>query len=404
MTEYGVLPAGFVIKPLTAIQQSIVEKLQASSAVGPSQDYSSTAPLGQIVGAASSEIAEVWELGYLVHTSGDPEGTLDVPLDQLLALTGSSRIGARASRVEGALLNLDAGTLVPAGSLVSVLGRPDIQFELEEDVENAGVSPADVPGNFVCTVLGPVSVNADTLTVIDNPISGWNSVTNPDIAIIGRNVATNIEFRQRWADERAQAGSTTVSAIRACLLDTTTTPEFETIEKVLVLQNKTNWYDANGLPPHSVEAIIDDGDTPSVDDDLIAQVLWDSGVAGGIDTHGDQSGTAIDSEGDEQTVYFSRVTRREVFINMSITRGANFPNDGAQKLKISMAASGNEYQIDDDVIALYLKSKAFAVTGVADVPAFAIGLSFPPTLEANIPMGYRERAVFDVDRISVVVL
>ncbi len=403
MTEYGVLPAGFVLKPLTAIQQSIVEKLQASSAVGPAQDYSSTAPLGQIVGALSSEIAEVWELGYAVHTSGDPEGTLDVPLDQLLSLTGSSRAVSRASTVL-CLLNLDPGTLVPAGSIISVLGRPDIQFTLDADVENAGVSPGEFEGDFTCTVVGPVAVNAGTLTVIDNPITGWNSVTNEADAVLGRNVATNIEFRQRWADERAQAGSTTVGAIRAALLDKDTTPELETVEKVLVLQNKTSAYDANGLPPHRVEAILDDGDVPSVDNDLIAQVIWDYGVAGGIDTHGSEVGTAIDSEEQEHEVRFSRVTRREVFINMSITRGSNFPNDGAQKLKISMAAAGNEYQIDDDVIALFIKSKAFAIAGIADVPSFAIGLEYPPTLEENIPMGYRERAVFDVDRISVVVL
>lgn len=407
-TPYGVQAEGFVTKTLAQIQADIVERLVASPAVGPSQDYTSKDPLGQIIGAHASELAEVWELGYMIHTSGDPEGALDVPLDQLLSLTGSERLGAAPSRVTGAILNLDAGTDVPAGSLVSVDGRPDIQFALLVDVagdptDTTNVS-LDVNGDpivFECTEDGPIAVNAGTLTVIDSGVSGWNSVTNPDDAEIGRFVATNVEFRQRWADERARAGSTTVGAIRAALLDTDTTPEFETIEKVLVLQNKTDRRDANGLPPHSYEAIIDDGPTPTVDDDLIAQVLWDRGGAAGIDSYGAETGTATDSEGDDQAMHFSRVTRREIWIEVTITRGARYPTNGAEKIKAAMAAAGNDYDVSDDVIAEFIKFQAFSVAGVADIPSFAIGLAAGPTTDDNIPMGYRERATFSTARITV---
>lgn len=405
---YGVLPEGFVIKPLSQIKADIIARCVASDELGPGQDYGDTDPLGQIIGAVAGDIAELWELGYAVHTSGDPEGALDVPLDQVLSLAGSERQGAEPSRVVGASLSLDAGTLVPAGSLVSVEDRPDIQFSLAVDVENSGGSPADItvdvngaPAEFVCTEDGPINVNADALNVIDSSVSGWTAVTNPTAAIPGREVAGNVEFRQRWADERARSGSTTVSAIRAALLDTETTPEFSDIEKVLVLENKLDVVDANGLPPHSVEAIVDDGATPTVDDDLIAQVIWDRGAAGGIDTHGTQSGTAVDSEGVEHTIRFSRVTRREIWIELSIDRGNKYPLDGDTKVAQALVTAGNAYDVEDDVIALFIRLQAFSVAGVTDVPDFAIGLSASPTLDANIPMGYRERATFSTDRVIV---
>lgn len=396
----GVLPEGFVIKTLAEVRADIVARLVESPDVGPSQDYSDTDPLGQVISSLASEIAEVWELGYAVHTSGDPEGALDVALDQLLALSGSERIDARASTVT-CTLNLDAGTLVPAGSLISVDGRPDIQFALDVDVENTGGTTEDFDGEFTCTVEGPIGANAGTLTVIDSAVSGWNSVTNPADAIRGRNAASNVEFRQRWADERARSGSTTVGAIRAALLDTETTPEFETIEKVLVLQNKTTAYDANGLPPKSVEAIVDDGAIPSVDDDLIAQVLWDRGSAGGIDTHGTESGTATDSEGFPQTMRFSRVTRREIYIEIEVETSPAFPTDGVTKLKTKLAEVGNLYDVSEDVIAQFIKLQAFSIAGVVDVPAFAIGFAVDPVDEDNLSIGYRERAVFDTTRIEV---
>jgi hypothetical protein len=404
MSDYGVKPEGFLIKPLEKIREDIVARLVASPDVGPSQDYSDTDPLGQIIGSFSSEIAEVWELGFAVHTSGDPEGALDVPLDQLLSLTGSERLAARPSRVEGALLTLDAGAIVAAGAQVSVTGRPDITFTLDAEVKNETPDPGDFSGDFTCTVDGPVNVNAGTLEVIDTSVSGWTAVTNPDDAIPGRLAAGNIEYRQRWSDERAQQGSTTVSAIRAALLNTdddTGHPEFATIEKVLVLQNKKDVVDDNGLPPHSVEAIIDDGETPSVDDDLIAQVLWDNGIAGGIDSYGNQSGTAIDSEGVEQTVYFSRVTRRNIYITLSLTRTTSFPVDGDAKVKTALATAGNGYDVDEDVIALFIKAQALTVAGVTDVPDFAIGLAALPVADDNLPMGYRERAAFSTARITI---
>jgi hypothetical protein len=403
---YGVQSEGFVIKPLTQINADIVQRLVDSSEVGPNQDYSSKAPLGQIVGANASEISELWELGYAVHTSGDPEGALDVPLDQVLSLTGSERQGAQPSRVKGALLTLDPGAIVPAGSLVSVDTRPDIQFTLDAELSSptGATGPAQYEGDFTCTQDGPIAVNANTLTVIDSSISGWTAVTNPTAASPGRLTATNVEFRQRWADERARSGSTTVAAIKAALLDTETNPELATVEKVLVLQNKKDRIDVNGLPPHSVEAIVDDGPTPSVDDDLIAQIIWDRGAAGGIETHGTVEAVAIDSEGNEQPVNFSRVTRRSIYIALTVETTNKFPNDGEAKVKTALVTSGNDYDVDDDVIAEFIKSQAFTVAGVRDVTAFAIGLTVSPTEEENIPMGYRERATFDVARVTVTVI
>lgn len=400
---YGVTPQGFVIKPLEQIRADIVARLVASPDVGPSQDYSDSDPLGQIVGALASEIAEVWELGHAVHTAGDPEGALGVPLDQVLSLSGSARQEALASKCKGVLLTLDAAAIVPAGSIVSVENRPDITYTLDAEVTNIDDEEAQVPGDFTCTKVSPTATAAGTLTVIDTSVSGWSAVTNPNDAEVGRFAASDLEFRQRWADERARRGATTVSAIRAALLDTDAHPELVTVEKVLVLENKNDIMDSNGLPPHSVEAIIDDGETPSVDDDLIAQILWDAGVAGGIDTHGNQSGTATDSEGNEHEILFSRVTRIPIYIEITVETTDAFPNTGDAQVAQAIVDAGSTYDVEDDVISLFLKSRALTIAGVTDVPVFEIGLTPSPSSEANISIGYRERATFATNRVEVTV-
>jgi hypothetical protein len=57
--------------------------------------------------------------------------------------------------------------------------------------------------------------------------------------------------------------------------------------------------------------------------------------------------------------------------------------------------------VDEDVIALYIKSQALTVAGVTDVPEFAIGLALSPTEDDNLPMGYRERAAFSTARVTI---
>lgn len=409
---YGVLEEGFAIKPESQILADVRARQEASSELGPSLDYETTGALGQLNNTIAPGLSELWELAGAVYKSRDPEGAVGVPLDELLSLTGAARRGAAPSTITGVLLTIEAGQTVPAGSLASVAGRPDIQFTLDADVENAGGVTADFEGDFTCTQDGPVAVNADTLTVIDTLGNGWTAVTNPNAANVGRFADSDIIYRQRWADQRARAGSTTVSAIRAMLLDSDTTPEFADIESVIVLENKGSTVDANGLPPKSVEAIIDDGETPTVDDDLIADRLFGvgvddaafvSGIAGGIGSHGNQSGTATDSAGTEHTIRFSRVTRKPVYIELTVTRGPRFPVDGAAKVAAALVDAGNALGIDADVIALFIRSQAFTVAGVIDVPEFAIGFAASPTEDDNLPVGYRERATFDTSNVSVTV-
>lgn len=398
---YGVTPEGFRIKPVTQIVADVSARQLASPAIGPNEDVSTASYLGQLNQSLGTEIGTVWEALQGVDAGKDPEGASGVPLVQVLSLAGSEKRDPKASRLIACALTLDPGTTVPAGAIIAVTDRPDLTFTLDADVENSTLSAGDFPGNFTCTQTGPIAVNAGTAEEIVTTISGWTAVTNPEDAVLGRNVDNDIQFRQRWSNQRAAQGSTTVDAIRATLLDSDTTPEFADIEACIVLQNKDDVADVNGLPAHSVEAIIDDGDTPSVDDDLIAQVLWDRGGAGGITMHGNQSGTAIDSEGNSQVVKFSRVTRKNVYIKITITSGRGFPVDGDTKVAEALVTEGDKYNVDDDVIAEFIKSQAFQVFGVTDITAFAIGFAALPVADDNLPVGYRERAVFDTARVEV---
>jgi hypothetical protein len=276
-------------------------------------------------------------------------------------------------------------------------------FALDADVENTGGSTADFPGIFTCTVTGPVAANAGTLEVIDTVIGGWLAVTNTEDAVRGRVKDSPQTARRRRVDQLALRGGATLRAIRADLLDVDTHPELDGIESVVVLENNTDETDSQGLPPHSFEVVIDDGIIPSVDDDDIAQVIWDGAKPAGIPAVGSDSGEADAGDGLDSTVTvaFTRRTGRDVWVSLTLDTDDDFPADGADQVVEAILDKGATIGIGKDVIALQIRAAAFSVPGVVDVPDFAIGFSASPTLDDNLDVGLRERAIFDSSRIEV---
>jgi hypothetical protein len=398
MTDFGVTDTGFVKKTLPDILAALRAAQHASPEIGPNMDLSDLAPLGQVNGTVGSEIAELWEIGQEAFASFDPEQAADYALTALSSLTGTPRRAATYS-VSPVTLTLDAGADVPAGSLVAVLGRPDLLFALDTQVQNLTASPDDFDTTATCTQSGPIVANAGTLTVIVNAVSGWTAVTNATDAEQGRVADNDITLRQRRADQLALRGGSTVAAIRADLLDVETHPELDGISEVLVLENTTDAYNAEGLPPHSFEVVLDDGVVPTVDNDDIAQSIFETRPAG-IPSFGDETGDALDENGVTRAELFSRADLLDVYVDLTLTVGPNFPSDGNDQVQAAIVAKGSELKIGGDVIALQIRAAALGVSGVTDVPTFAIGFSPAPTLADNLPVGTRQRAVFDTSRIT----
>jgi hypothetical protein len=168
------------------------------------------------------------------------------------------------------------------------------------------------------------------------------------------------------------------------------------VEYVEAFENVTDALDANGLPPHSFEIVLFDGITPAADNDDIAQAIWDT-KAGGIRSFGSASGTATDIAG-SRIVNFTRVTIRPIYVEFDLDI-ASVGYAGEDAVKAAVAAF--PVVIGQDVVIKKLESIAVDVAGVEDILATRVGLSASPTNTANLAIGAREIAAFDVSRIVV---
>lgn len=237
-------------------------------------------------------------------------------------------------------------------------------FTLTAVDPNLTIESYGTEGSVKAVTLGSVSIPAHTINAIITGVSGLDSVDNAVAGNTGENKETDVDFRARIKSSTQIAGAGTVPAIEARLVD-----DISFISAVIVLENRTDAVDLNGLPPHSFEAIINSSDESPTAKNIIATELFTIKPAG-IQTFGNQSGIHEDSQGVNQTLYFSFTEQIYVYLDISYTLYSEelFPVDGEARIKTAVAQAGNEMAESGlDVIIQRLYNAVFSVPGIQSV-------------------------------------
>jgi uncharacterized phage protein gp47/JayE len=439
--------AGLSIESTVEVRESINEELYDT--FGRGIDLSDGTVSGQTIAIIADRISAVGELVQAVHNAFDPDANTGAAQDSIAAITGCEREDATESTVLATLTG-DTGTVIAIGSRAGVVGTED-EFETLElgtlaalaawagstayvigdrrtnggnayEAVGAGTSagsggptgtdPADVVGETDGTVLwrflgegvaaddveaqatetGAITCNAAALTEIATPVSGWLGVVNMEDATLGTAIESNAAFRVRREVELRLAATSPVDAIRADLL------EVEGVTACTVFHNVEDVTDADGVPPHAFEALVEGGEDQDIWDQLLA-----SG-AGGIKTYGDEVGTATDSAGNVWPMAFSRPGDLDIYVTLHVIKDrTTYPSDGDDQIKAAIVAFGDAQLAGKDVVASSIGAQGFSVAGVLDIPAaqLFIGTAPAPASAATIPASLRERARFDTSRIVI---
>jgi hypothetical protein len=346
-------------------------------------------------GILSAEIHEVWEVAEEVYAATYPDSASDTPLDDVASLTGTRREGETKSQLADVEVTLDAftGPIAAGGLVANVQDDATARFVSTTIADNPGAAPAVVLVDFEAETAGPTPALANTLNEITEPVTGWTAVNNPSSdADLGSNVETDFELRLRREQEIQAAGGGNVDAIRGDI------NKVDNVDAVTVTENATSLTDVDGRPPKSFEAVVLGG----ADDD-IAQAIWDS-KPGGIESYsasGD-SGTAVDSAGDNQVVPFTRPTSIPLHIEVTISTDQDYAGD--QAVKDALVEQGIAQDIGDDVIANAYLCAAQGVGGVVDVTVLKIDTNPVPVNQANIVIAPRGLATLADGDIDIIVL
>lgn len=296
--------------------------------------------------------------------------------------------------------------LITAGTWNGTATRVNSQLVLIDTTDDFGVvytanltvELIGAGGNFTCNTDGYISAPANTLTKINTPVSGWDSVNNPADGVIGRDEETDAELRIRRASITS-SGYATDESIRTNLIQ-----NVDNVTQATVISNRSNVEDGDGRPAKSFECIVFGG----VDQD-IANEIWRVQPAG-ISSFGNITESVTDSQGTVQSVSFSRPVSRYIHVRVSrsLYSEETYPDDGDTAIKnaiIAWSDLSSNITIGKDVIRQRLSTPIYTVEGIEDIKIELAVTTNPgdsPTFaEANIAIGVREVADFDITRITV---
>jgi hypothetical protein len=391
---FGVTLTGFRRKTL----DDVLTELQADelSEVADDLDVSSESVMGQLNGIFARQIGVVWEAMEQCYSGFDADVAEGRMLEMLAKLTGTFRIGSTPSEVF-LVTDLDIGTTLRAGvHFAAVEDLPDVRWTPAADITATVAGP--VTTKWLSEILGPVQGFAGTINVIATPVSGWNSVVNPGDATLGKEIDPDPTLRLRREKELATLGAATVRAIASKVARAYSAQ----LDNLYVQDNDTDAF-IDTLPPHSVEVLIFDGDTPTIDDNALAQTIYEAKSAG-IQAFGNVTtafATAIVNGVEAQKqIGFSRAEKLLVWLEVDLTIGAGYPGDEEVK-KVIAPAANIRFAPGRDVTESPLRSYPFSLPGVEKVTGLRMGLAEHPTGNADIPVTFRQVARFDTARIKI---
>lgn len=389
MSDFGISSTGFKRKRLDQLLEELNDETKAI--FGDNFDVSAESPDGQINGTISESNANLWEIAEESYNAFNPSAATGVTLSNLVQLNGITRLPATSSRV-GLTLSGTPGTIIPAGNLVST-SDSNSQFTTEVDITLDGGGLGSVFGAAVNT--GPITALAGTVTVIDTPLTGWDSVTNSADATPGTNEETDVELRARRERSIARDAQAIIDAIFAGVSNT------PGVTSVTVLENDTDVTDINGLPPHSFEVIVVGGSDTDIGD-----VIWLKKPAG-ILSFGTTTVQIFDSQGIPHDISFARPTQVDIYVEVDVTAFSDYPADGDDQIKQAIVdyangdlIAGRGFELSEDVIYTRLYTPINSVQG-HEITGLRIGTSPNPTGTSNIPITATEISNFIISNIAV---
>jgi uncharacterized phage protein gp47/JayE len=390
MSDYGVSSTGFKRKRLNLLLEELNSEVKAI--FGDNFNVSPESPDGQVNGVISESNANLWELAEEAYNAFNPKASSGVTLSNLVQLNGITRLAATRSRVELTLTG-DSGTVIPEGSLVSTTDTND-ELSTNNNVTLDGSGNATV---FATALeFGPIELLPATVTVIDTPITGWDTVTNPDSATPGTNQETDSDLRARRQRSVARDAQAIIDGIRAAI------ENIDNVTQAVVLENDTDAVDGNGLPAHSFQVVVSGG--TNID---VADTIWLKKPAG-IQAFGDITEQIIDSQGISHDISFSRPTAVTIYVEVTITTFAEYPVNGDDLIKQAIVDYANGDLVDnrsfglaDDVIYTRLYTPINSVAG-HEIDDLQISISSPASGTANIAIAVDEIADFQIANITVI--
>lgn len=271
-TFYKFISSSGIVMPDTSNVKAELQKMFQENFKG--IDLTEETPAGLMVNALTIMMSAILGINAENANQFNLNTATGMYLDGLGANFLISRLGATRTTVNVTLTGT-AGTIIPAGSLAmtktenqseQALFSLDYAVELDDSGYGYGTMSAEEYGPVVC--------KANTLTVIQSRVTGWSTITNNSAGVIGRNIESDDDYRERIMAAR-KVGNSFTEACAARIL------KIDGVKSCCVLDNgdaDVKIVDGVALYGHSIFVCVD-GITNN-NQSAIAKAIYNTRTAG----------------------------------------------------------------------------------------------------------------------------
>ncbi|HID4048175.1 TPA: baseplate J/gp47 family protein [Pluralibacter gergoviae] len=346
---------------------------------------------GQLVALVALAIHDANNTAIAVYRSFSPTTAMSDALTSNVKINGITRRAATNSTVDLVLTGAP-GTTVTNGTVRDVNG---VTWDLPSRVVIG--TAGTVVATATCSSTGAVAAMPGTVTQISTPTRGWVSVTNPLAAAVGTAAETDAELRTRQRQSVALPSLTPFDAVDGAIANV------DGVTRHKLYENDTEETDANGLPAHSISAIVEGGDA-----ETIAKTI--RGVKGqGVSTFGTTAIVVADKYGNPYTIRFSRPVDVPIYVAITISVFTGYTSEIGAQMRQEIADYINSLAIGANVLLsrVYSPANLGVVSGgnarYYDINELLIGRSEDSVAAANVVMRYDESASCSTDNIVITV-
>lgn len=375
--------AGYVPERLDAILAKLDQGFRAI--YGDDINTDPDTPDGQMIGLIGQIKADLEELGEAIYRALDPDHASGAWLEQRAAYAGILRRQASYSYMRRALLAGTVGRLIVAGSICQDESKGRWLLVSDATVGVDGTVLAD----FRSAEKGRFEVGPGEELEIITKTLGWTSATTTEPAEAGTEEELDSELRPRFFRSRARGAQNSVDGIEANV------GQLADVREVICLENETDTVDADGVPGHSINVIVDGGTDAEISSVIFAHKTAGTGMMGDVQVD------VIDRRGRTRPVRFDRPAPVDCAAYIELERNADYTAIDTDAIKAAIVATG--FGTGQDVQRSRLYTPINTVPGFW-VSALNIGRAGEPLGEANVVIGVREKARFAAADIEVIVL
>lgn len=311
-----------------------------------SQDY-------QMISAFALKTYDTMQMLQIIYNNRSPKTAVGSALDGVIKTNGIKRKSASYSTCVLTLTGA-TGTTIRNGIIEDAANVKWLLPELVTMNEN----PYKVTA--ICKEIGMIEAVPGSITKIMTPTKGWISVVNDVPAVTGAPIETDEEVRLRQSISVANPSKTLLDGAIGGIASVAG------VRRYKVYENDTNLTDENGIPGHTIAAVVEGG----LDAEVAEQIYIRKGIGGG--TYGDITTEYTHMDGLVNVVRFSRPSYVTVNVELSIKRMAGYTEETKRQILMRVQGYLESLDIGNYVVVSSVWAAALSVLQALNRPSFSV--------------------------------